>query len=177
MAVYGLGKKMLFNWRLQRFNRFSSLQYIYKPYKFNLYKHHLIRTNFNSITMKLTYDSWKFTELYETDIGQELWKFLCLPENIVRAETAVDLRRTCVEALERPLNERFGKELQRLIDEDKQKGEQKFLRLKQMIGHMVGQIMLSRGFAKDKEGVILPKREEDPKRILFFKKAIRFRRE
>ena len=126
--------------------------------------------------MKLDYDAWKFIELYETDIGRKLWKFLCQPANIIRAETAVDLKRTCVEALERPLNEKFGKQFQRLINEDQIKEEQKFLRLKQMIGHMIGQIMISRGYVKDKQGVILPKGNKDPKRVLFFKKAIRFKK-
>jgi len=127
--------------------------------------------------MKLIYDPWKFVELYETDIGQKLWKFLCLPANIIRAETAIDLRRTCIEALERPLNDKFEQQFLRIIEEDKIKGELKFLRLKQMIGHMVGQIMLSRGFVRDKQGVILPKKKEDQKRVLFFKKGIRFTRE
>ncbi|MBU2645780.1 hypothetical protein KKI24_13810 [bacterium] len=127
--------------------------------------------------MKLIYDPWKFSELYETEIGQALWEFLCLPDNIVRAETAVDLRRTCVEALERPLNERFGDQLLKIMEKDASKGENKFLRLKQMIGHMVGQIMLSRGFVKDKEGVILPQSREVRDHVLFFKKAIRFKKE
>lgn len=126
--------------------------------------------------MKLTYDPSKFIELYKTGFGRELWEFLCEPENIIRAETAVDLRRTCVEALERPLNEKFKGQFQDIIDEDKVKGTQKFLRFKQMIGHMVGQIMLSKGFIKEKQGVILPQKKENLKKVLFFKKAIRFKR-
>ena len=127
--------------------------------------------------MPIKYDPWKFIELYETELGQELWRFLCLPANIVRAETAVDLRRTSIEALERSLNEKFEQEFQQLANEDHTKGEQKSLRLKQMIGHMVGQIMASRGFIKDKQGVILPKRQEESKRVLSFTKATRFKRE
>lgn len=127
--------------------------------------------------VKLNYDPWKFTELYETEIGQALWEFLCQQENIIRAETAVDLRRTCVEALERPLNETFGDELQKIMDQDTSKGENKFLRIKQMIGHMIGQIMITRGFVKDKEGVILPQSRGTGDQVLFFKKAIRFKRE
>jgi hypothetical protein len=125
--------------------------------------------------MPIQYDPWKFVELYETELGLELWKFLCLPANIVRAETAIDLRRTSVEALERPLNERFEQQFQLLIDEDIAKGEQKFLRLKQMIGHMVGQIMASRGYVKDKQGVILPIRKQKTDSPLKFTKATRFK--
>jgi len=126
--------------------------------------------------MAIEYDPWKFIELYKTELGQEIWRFLCLPANIVRAETAVDLKRTSIEALERPLNEKFEKQFRELINEDKAKGKQKTLRLKQMIGHMVGQIMASRGFIKDKQGVILPSREDEPYRVLTFTKATRFKR-
>jgi hypothetical protein len=126
--------------------------------------------------MTLIYEPWKFVELYETELGLELWKFLCLPANIVRAETAVDLKRTSVEALERPLNEKFERQFQNVIVEDRLKGEKKLLRLKQMIGHMVGQIMTSKGYIKDKQGVILPKRKNVSARVLAFTKATRFKR-
>ena len=126
--------------------------------------------------MELKYDPWKFEALFETELGQDLWLFLTKNENLIRMETAVDLKRTSVEALERPLNERFEQQFQQLVDEDHSKGEKKYLRLKQMIGHMVGQIMFSRGFIKDKQGVILPKRKDELKRILTFTKATRFKR-
>ena len=125
--------------------------------------------------MSIKYDPWKFVEIYDTELGQEIWRFLCLPANIVRAETAVDLRRTSAEALERPLNEKFEDQFKQLIAEDRNKGERKFLRLKQMIGHMIGQIMTSRGHVKDKQGVILPERKNAPKRVLSFTKATRFK--
>ena len=126
--------------------------------------------------MKLEYEPWKFVELFKTELGQALWLFLNELENLVRAETAVDLKRTSVEALERPLNERFGQQFQQLVDEDRAKCEKKYLRLKQMIGHMVAQIMASRGFIKEKQGVILPKRKDEPNRVLTFTKATRFKR-
>ena len=126
--------------------------------------------------MKLLYEPWKFIELYKTELGQELWSFLNKTENIIRAETAADLRRTSVEALEKPLNEKFEHQFQNIIDEDQKKCERKFLRLKQMIGHMVGQIMTSQGYIKDKQGVILPKRKDVSARGLTFTKATRFKK-
>ena len=109
-------------------------------------------------------------------LGQELWSFLSETENIIRAETAADLRRTSVEALEKPLNEKFEHQFQNIIDEDQKKCERKFLRLKQMIGHMVGQIMTSQGYIKDKQGVILPKKKDVSAWVLTFTKATRFKR-
>jgi hypothetical protein len=126
--------------------------------------------------MKLLYEPWKFIELYKTELGQELWSFLNKTENIIRAETAADLRRTSVEALEKPLNEKFEHQFQNIIDEDQKKCERKFLRLKQMIGHMVGQIMTSQGYIKDKQGVILPKKKDVSAWVLTFTKATRFKK-
>jgi hypothetical protein len=126
--------------------------------------------------MALKYDPWKFIELYKTMLGQELWSFLSETENIIRAETAADLRRTSVEALERPLNEKFETLFLEVLEKDRLKGEKKLLRFKQMIGHMVGQIMASKGYLKDKQGVILPKRKDVSARVLTFTKATRFKR-
>ena len=126
--------------------------------------------------MKLEYDPWKFVELYKTELGRELWRFLSETENIIRAETAADLRRTSVEALERPLNEKFETLFLEVLEKDRLKGEKKLLRFKQMIGHMVGQIMASKGYLKDKQGVILPKRKDVSARVLTFTKATRFKR-
>ena len=126
--------------------------------------------------MALKYDPWKFIELYKTMLGQELWSFLSETENIIRAETAADLRRTSVEALERPLNEKFETLFLEVLEKDRLKGEKKLLRFKQMIGHMVGQIMASKGYLKDKQGVILPKRKDVSARVLTFTKATRFKK-
>ena len=124
--------------------------------------------------MKLSYDPWNFVDLYETELGKKIWEFLIRKENIIRAETAIDLKRTCIEALERPLNKEFSSQFVKLHREDLKLGANKILRLKQMIGHMVGQIMISKGFEKDKQGVILPMKKK--KQALVFSKATRFKR-
>jgi hypothetical protein len=62
-----------------------------------------------------------------------LWDFLNQPDTLLRLDTATALDRPAVEAIEEPLLEKFGAK----VLED---------RIKQMIGHMVRQIMERRGY-------------------------------
>ena len=71
----------------------------------------------------LEYQPQNFRDLYETDIGQEIWRFMKRRENVVRMETASFLHRAAVEPLAPRLLMEFGLEI----------GEDRF---KQMIGHM-----------------------------------------
>ena len=128
------------------------------------------------MVVELKYDPWKFKDLYETELGQALWEAVPRYENIIRMETAVDLKRTSVEALEYPLNEAFTDRFRAVIESDQQQQTKVFLRMKQMIGHMVGQIKQLRGFEKDLQGVILPKKKEPEGQPLKFTKATRFKR-
>jgi hypothetical protein len=82
----------------------------------------------------------KFSDLASLSIGKKLWDFLTQQENIIRMETAVDLGKPAVEAVAGKLIERFGDDVR--VD-----------RVKQMIGHMVRQIMENRGYQLDSQNV------------------------
>lgn len=79
------------------------------------------------------YNPGVFASLFNSELGQSLWSFLNQPDTIVQLETATALDRPAVEAIEEPLLEKFGA----AVLED---------RVKQMIGHMVRQIMEHRGY-------------------------------
>lgn len=95
----------------------------------------------------MEYDPWKFKALYETKLGKSIWDFLNEDDNIIRMETASLLRRPAVEGIAKHLKNRFGTEIKHF------RREGKLLRLKQMIGHMVKQIMAEQGFEVYKKGV------------------------
>lgn len=86
------------------------------------------------------YNSGVFSAEFQTDLGQKVWFFLNSFENIIRMETATDLSRPAVEALEEPLLKEFGEKI--LAD-----------RIKQMIGHMTKQIMEQRGYGISQQNV------------------------
>ena len=73
-----------------------------------------------------------FRDLYETEVGGELWGFLTRPDNVLRMETASQLERAALEPLASGLVTEFGDE----VRDD---------RTKQMLGHMTRQIMEARG--------------------------------
>jgi hypothetical protein len=79
------------------------------------------------------YNPSVFAAHYQTELGSALWRFLNEPETVVRMETATALDRPAVEAIEEHLLERFG---EAVLDD----------RTKQMIGHMVRQVMERRGY-------------------------------
>lgn len=103
----------------------------------------------------LTYNPEKFASLYATETGQQIWAFLGQPENIARLETASELRKPAVEGLEEQLLAEFRENV--LAD-----------RVKQMVGHMVRQILEQRGWVLDQSDV---KIQSVP-----FRKAARYRR-
>jgi hypothetical protein len=70
-------------------------------------------------------------------IERALWAFLTRPDNLVRMETATSLERAAIEALSDPLITEFGIE----IDQRE---------VKQVIGHMVKQIMASLGYEAER---------------------------
>lgn len=93
-------------------------------------------------TAQFSYDAGVFKELASTDLGRRLWQFLNEPENVVRMETATALGRPAVEALETALLAEFGADV--MPD-----------RTKQMIGHMVRQVMEAKGYVLDAQNVKL----------------------
>lgn len=88
----------------------------------------------------LAYDPQNFRDLYETEVGQELWAFMKRPDNVVRMQTATYLDRAAVEPLAPGLLRLFGPE----IAQD---------RLKQMIGHMARQVMEANGRPLEQPGM------------------------
>ena len=101
------------------------------------------------------YNPEKFASLYETELGQRIWAFLTQAENVARLETASQLGKPAVEGIEEQLLEEFREDI--LAD-----------RVKQMVGHMVRQILEQRDWVLDQTDV---KVQSVP-----FSKAARYRR-
>ena len=87
------------------------------------------------------YDPGHFRNEFESELGQQLWAFLNEHDNMIRMETATYLRRPAAEAMEIPLLKHFDN------DDIMQN------RTKQMIGHMIRQIMEKHGFNFDQASV------------------------
>ena len=81
----------------------------------------------------MEYRADKFSDLSELKLGKDLWAFLNTHDNVVRMETAVELGKTPAEALAKALVENFDDDVR--VD-----------RVKQMIGHMIRQVMENHGF-------------------------------
>lgn len=75
----------------------------------------------------------KFAQIYHHANGPALWAFLHRPDNLLRMETACYLRRPAVEPLGPILMAEFGASVGQT-------------RIKQMIGHMVRQILEVKGY-------------------------------
>lgn len=103
----------------------------------------------------VAYRPEKFASLYESDLGRRIWLFLTRPENVARLETASELGKPAVEGIEEQLLEAFREQV--LAD-----------RVKQMVGHMVRQILEHRDWVLDQSDV---KVQSVP-----FTKAARYRR-
>lgn len=101
------------------------------------------------------YSPEKFASLYASELGQRIWAFLTLPENVARLETASELSKPAVEGMVEQLLAEFREDI--LAD-----------RVKQMVGHMVRQILEQQGWVLDQADV---KVQSVP-----FSKAARYRR-
>ena len=84
----------------------------------------------------ITYQPEKFAKEYDTPLGEKLWSVLTVEANIARMETASDLDQPALKPLEDILLHEIGEPI---FDD----------RTKQMAGHMVRQIMESRGYEHD----------------------------
>ena len=82
----------------------------------------------------------KFSNTFKDEGGQAIWDFLNEPENVLRMTTASYLARPAVEPLSPALLQRFGPSIKRD-------------RLKQMIGHIVRQVLEARGYRLDRSNV------------------------
>ena len=101
------------------------------------------------------YNPERFASLFASPLGQRLWAFLTQPENVVRLETASELGKPAVEGIEEQLLAEFREDI--LAN-----------RVKQMVGHMVRQIMEQRDWVLDQTDVKV--------RSVPFTKATRYRR-
>lgn len=88
----------------------------------------------------LEYDAQHFQSEYEKPLGQQLWVFLNSSECLIRMDTATYLGRPAAEGVEPLLLHTFGK----VVKES---------RVKQMIGHMIRQVMEANGYVVDQGGV------------------------
>ena len=98
----------------------------------------------------MTYRAGHFERLYKSDIGQQTWAFLNLPESRTRLETASFLQRPAVEAIAPSLLQAFGPEVLGY-------------RMKQMVGSMVRQILEAHGYRLERQHVPIPRR----RRVVF----------
>ena len=88
----------------------------------------------------MDYRPGAFRQLSQTRAGSAMWEFLNGAETTIRMETAAQLDRPAVEGIEESLLSEFG---EAVLDG----------RTKQMIGHMVRQIMENRGYVVAQQNV------------------------
>lgn len=84
--------------------------------------------------LNINYDPKQFTTAFNENDGQKIWDFLIHPANYIRYEIAVKLRRPPVEVIDDLLAQEFS-----LNTVTK-------MQVKQMIGHMINQIMDALGY-------------------------------
>lgn len=82
----------------------------------------------------------RFSSTFVAEQGADIWSFLNKAENLVRMETATYLSRPAAEPLSPFLLSKFGPQ----VGKD---------RVKQMIGHMIRQILEARGYHLDRSNV------------------------
>lgn len=105
----------------------------------------------------LEYRPQNFRDLYDTQLGQELWGFMKKRDNLVRMEAATFLERAAVEPLAPGLVAKFGSE----VGDD---------RTKQMIGHMARQVMEALGYEIERSGLRITRES-------LFSSAARYRKD
>jgi len=105
----------------------------------------------------MSYRPGSFSDVFNTQLGQELWTFLNKPDNVVRMETATYLARPAAEPLAPGLLSQFGA----AVRND---------RIKQMIGNMIRQIIEPLGYHIDRQNVRIP-----PDRKELFTSATRYK--
>ena len=73
-------------------------------------------------------------------VGQAIWKMVLRPENVIRMEAVTAVERPAVEALSEPLIAEFGRDIAQPS-------------IKQMVGHMVRQVMEALEYEVDRQRV------------------------
>lgn len=87
-----------------------------------------------------------FAALSKTPLGEALWAYLNEPPTVAKMKLATDLGRTVVEGIEEDMLERFEADIDDLLED----------RTKQMIGHMIKQVMSVAGYIIDQQNVKVP---------------------
>jgi len=87
----------------------------------------------------LNYDPEHFRSIFESELGQAIWRYLREHDNVVRMLTATYLKRAAVEPLQPGLLAQFGPD----VTAD---------RVKQFIGHAVRRIMEANHHHLDRQG-------------------------
>jgi hypothetical protein len=93
----------------------------------------------------MNYNPERYRSTFESERGVEIWTYLVEPENIIRMETATYLSRPAIEPLAPFLFARFGERVR--VD-----------RVKQMMGHMVRQVMEQQGYRLQQSNVKITSR-------------------
>ena len=101
------------------------------------------------------YSPGKFASLYASALGRRLWAFLTRPEIVARLETASELGKPAVAGIEEQLLTEFREDVLAR-------------RVRQLVGHMVRQILEQRDWVLDQTDVKV--------RSVPFSKATRYRR-
>ena len=85
-------------------------------------------------------DPKQFSDVCNTPLGRKIWLTLIKDGNVIRMETATNLKKPAAQAISEQLLEEFGKD----VKKD---------RVKQAIGFMIKQIMESKGYKIERNGV------------------------
>lgn len=101
------------------------------------------------------YTPGRFSDVYSTELGRQLWAFLNETATVTAMEVASDLAKPAVAGIEEPLLTCFGEQV---LDD----------RVKQAVGHMVRQVMEHRGYIVDQNNVTI--------RSVPFTKGTRYRK-
>jgi hypothetical protein len=81
----------------------------------------------------LKYEPRQFRNVWTRASSKRMWKYLNIHESLVRMDTAVEIKRTPYEGVAIPFEAEFARFL-------------KNQRIKQMVGHMIRQIMTHHGY-------------------------------
>lgn len=93
----------------------------------------------------MSYKPEQFINCYNRHSGKDIWDFLNEPEMITRLKTASDLRKPAVESIEQQFINRFKRKIENIGHEKN--------RLKQMVGHMIRQVLEPQGYKHEKYSV------------------------
>lgn len=89
---------------------------------------------------EMKYEPGQFKSTFKDHNGQAIWECITSADNLIRMETATYLSRPAAEPLSPQLLHTFGEAV-------------KADRVKQMVGHMIRQIMEARGYRLDQSSV------------------------